>query len=109
MHKILILASTYDLIKKIKMKFDERCAEIKHKKLMDHMSSKITKNFRRNMARYAETPAARLRLLIKDSSNLQSNSTQELTIYKASSLVSRFLIAKNERNELQNLLFVFYP
>ena len=109
MHKILILASTYDLIKKIKMKFDEICAEIKHKKLMDNMAIKITKNFKRNMARYAKTPDARLRLLIKDSINLQNNSTQELTIYRASNLVSRFLIAKNARNELHKQWCVFYP
>ena len=41
MHKLLILINTYDVIKAVRKKFDEKCDSDRHEKLMHRMANKL--------------------------------------------------------------------
>ena len=100
MNKILILASTYDLIKIVRQKFEVRRAEIRQQKLMDNCATKLQKNYRNAMHRYAKDPKSRQRLMIKDFITLHNESAKDFLKKRASNVIHKFLIAKQERNVL---------
>ena len=52
MHKLLILINTYDVIKAVRKKFDEKCDFDRHEKLMHRMANKLQTNYQKAMARY---------------------------------------------------------
>ena len=97
MHKILILINTYDVIKAVRKWFDEKCEKIRHKKLMHRMASKLQTNYQKLMSYKGKTPKARQRHFIRDQLTISMNITREQTKEKCSSMIYRFLIAKNAR------------